>query len=52
VRAAYQQYRANVAYMYRLVEPVPQYQRFLDSMKSAVDPCGTLAPGRQGIGSM
>jgi 4-cresol dehydrogenase (hydroxylating) len=52
VRAGYQQYRTNVAYMERLLEPVPQYQRLLDSMKMAVDPCGTLAPGRYGIGSM
>jgi len=52
VRAGYQQCRTNVAYMHRLLEPVPQYQRLLDSMKRAVDPCGTLAPGRYGIGSM
>jgi 4-cresol dehydrogenase (hydroxylating) len=52
VRAGYQQYRTNVANMHRLLEPVPQYQRLLDSMKRAVDPCGTLAPGRYGIGSM
>jgi 4-cresol dehydrogenase (hydroxylating) len=52
VRAGYQQYRTNVAYMHRLLEPVPQYQRLLDSMKRAVDPCGILAPGRYGIGSM
>ena len=52
VRAGYQQYRANVAYMYGLVEPVPQHRRLLDSMKRAVVPCGTLAPGRYGIGSM
>jgi 4-cresol dehydrogenase (hydroxylating) len=52
VRAGYQQYRTNVASMQRLLEPVPQYQRLLDSMKRAVDPCGTLAPGRYGIGSM
>jgi 4-cresol dehydrogenase (hydroxylating) len=51
MRAGYQQYRMNVANMHRLVEPVPQYQRLLDSMKMAVDPCGTLAPGRYGIGS-
>jgi 4-cresol dehydrogenase (hydroxylating) len=52
VRAGYQQYRTNVACMDRLLEPVPQYQRLLDSMKMAVDPCATLAPGRYGIGSM
>jgi 4-cresol dehydrogenase (hydroxylating) len=52
VRAGYQQYRTNVAQMDRLLEPVPQYQCLLDSMKRAVDPCGTLAPGRYGIGSM
>jgi 4-cresol dehydrogenase (hydroxylating) len=52
VRAGYQQYRTNVAYMHRLLEPIPQYQRLLDSMKRAVDPCRTLAPGRYGIGSM
>jgi hypothetical protein len=52
VRAGYQQYRTNVACMHRLLESVPQYQRLLDSMKRAVDPCGTLAPGRYGIGSM
>jgi 4-cresol dehydrogenase (hydroxylating) len=52
VGAGYQQYRTNVAYMHRLLEPVPHYQRLLDSMKSAVDPRGTLAPGRYGIGSM
>jgi 4-cresol dehydrogenase (hydroxylating) len=52
VRAGYQQSRTNVAHMYRLLEPVPQYQRLLDSMKRAVDPCGILAPGRYGIGSM
>jgi 4-cresol dehydrogenase (hydroxylating) len=51
VRAGYLQYRTNVANMQRLLEPVPQYQRLLDSMKRAVDPCGTLAPGRYGIGS-
>jgi 4-cresol dehydrogenase (hydroxylating) len=51
-RAGYQQYRTNVANMHRILEPVPQYQRLLDSMKTAVDPCGTLAPGRYGIGSM
>jgi 4-cresol dehydrogenase (hydroxylating) len=50
-RAGYQQYRTNVANMQRLLAPVPQYQRLLDSMKSAVDPCGTLAPGRYGSGS-
>jgi 4-cresol dehydrogenase (hydroxylating) len=49
-RAGYQQYRTNVANMHRLLEPVPHYQRLLDSMKSAVDPCGTLAPGRYGVG--
>jgi 4-cresol dehydrogenase (hydroxylating) len=49
-RAGYQLYRTNVANMHRLLEPVPEYQRFLDSMKRAVDPCGTLAPGRYGIG--
>jgi 4-cresol dehydrogenase (hydroxylating) len=48
-RAGYQQYRTNVANMHRLLEPVPQYQRLLESMKRAVDPCGTLAPGRYGI---
>jgi 4-cresol dehydrogenase (hydroxylating) len=52
VRAGYQQYRTNVASMHRLLEPVPQYERLLESMKRAVDPCGTLAPGRYGIGSM
>ena len=52
LRAGYQEYRTNVANMHRLLEPVPQYQRLLDSMKRAVDPCGTLAPGRHGIGSM
>ena len=52
VRAGYQQYRTNVANMHRLLEPVPQYQRLLDSMKKAVDPCGTLAPGRYGVGRM
>jgi 4-cresol dehydrogenase (hydroxylating) len=51
-RAGYQLYRTNVANMDRLLEPVPQYQHLLDSMKRAVDPCGTLAPGRYGIGSM
>jgi 4-cresol dehydrogenase (hydroxylating) len=51
-RAGYQQYRTNVANMHRLLEPVPQYQRLLDSMKRAVDPGGTLAPGRYSIGSM
>jgi 4-cresol dehydrogenase (hydroxylating) len=51
VRAGYQQYRTNVANMNQLLEPFPQYQRFLDSMKWAVDPFGTLAPGRYGIGS-
>jgi 4-cresol dehydrogenase (hydroxylating) len=51
-RAGYQQYRTNVANMHRILEPVPQYRRLLDSMKTAVDPCGTLAPGRYGIGSM
>jgi 4-cresol dehydrogenase (hydroxylating) len=50
-RAGYQLYRTNVASMHRLLEPVPQYQRLLDSMKRAVDPCGTLAPGRYGVGS-
>jgi 4-cresol dehydrogenase (hydroxylating) len=51
-RAGYQQYRTNVANMHRLLEPVPQYQRLLDVMKRAVDPCGTLAPGRYGVGSL
>jgi 4-cresol dehydrogenase (hydroxylating) len=51
VRAGYQQYRTNVASMQRLLEPVPQYERLLDSIKRAVDPGGTLAPGRYGIGS-
>jgi hypothetical protein len=51
-RAGYQLYRTNVANMHRLLEPVPQYQRLLDSMKRAVDPCGTLAPGRYGVGSL
>jgi 4-cresol dehydrogenase (hydroxylating) len=50
VRAGYQQYRTNVAYMDRLLEPVPQYWRLLGSMKRAVDPCGLFAPGRYGIG--
>jgi 4-cresol dehydrogenase (hydroxylating) len=49
-RAGYQQYRTNVASMHRLLEHVPQYERLLDSMKRAVDPCGSLAPGRYGIG--
>jgi 4-cresol dehydrogenase (hydroxylating) flavoprotein subunit len=52
MRAGYQQYRMNVATMHRLLEPVPRYQHLLDSIKRAVDPCGTLAPGRYGIGSM
>jgi 4-cresol dehydrogenase (hydroxylating) len=52
VRAGYQQYRTNVANMDRFLEPIPPYQRLLESMKKAVDPCGTLAPGRYGIGSM
>jgi 4-cresol dehydrogenase (hydroxylating) len=52
VRAGYQQYRTNVSHMHRLLEPVPQYRRLLESMKRAVDPCDTLAPGRYGIGSM
>jgi 4-cresol dehydrogenase (hydroxylating) len=52
VRAGYQQYRTNVANMHRLLEPVPQYQHLLDSMKRAVDPYGTLAPGRYGVGSV
>jgi 4-cresol dehydrogenase (hydroxylating) len=51
-RAGYQQYRTNVSHMHRLLERVPQYQRLLDSMKRGVDACGTLAPGRYGIGSM
>jgi 4-cresol dehydrogenase (hydroxylating) len=50
MRAGYQQYRTNVANMQGLLEPVPEYQHLLDSMKRAVDPCGTLAPGRYGIG--
>jgi 4-cresol dehydrogenase (hydroxylating) len=50
MRAGYQQYRTNVAHMRRLLEPVPQYQGVLDTMKRAVDPCGTLAPGRYGVG--
>jgi 4-cresol dehydrogenase (hydroxylating) len=49
VRAGYQHYRTNVANMDRLLDAVPQYRRFLNSMKSAVDPCGTLAPGRYGV---
>jgi 4-cresol dehydrogenase (hydroxylating) len=52
VRAGYQQYRMNVANMHRLLDPVPQYQRLLDSMKRAADPCGILAPGRYGIDSL
>jgi 4-cresol dehydrogenase (hydroxylating) len=52
MRAGYQQYRMNVANMHWLLEPVPEYQRLLDSIKSAVDPCGILAPGRYGIGSV
>ena len=51
-REGYQQYRTNVSNMHQLLEPAPQYQRFLHSMKKAVDPSGTLAPGRYGIGSM
>jgi 4-cresol dehydrogenase (hydroxylating) len=51
-RAGYQQYRTNVANMHRLLEPVPQYQHLLESIKSAVDPSATLAPGRYGVGSM
>jgi 4-cresol dehydrogenase (hydroxylating) len=52
VRAGYQQSRTNVAQMHRLLEPIPQYQHLLDSMKRAVDPCDILAPGRYGIGSV
>jgi 4-cresol dehydrogenase (hydroxylating) len=52
LRAGYQQYRTNVAYMHRLLEPLPQYQCLLDSLKRAVDPGVVLAPGRYGIGSM
>jgi 4-cresol dehydrogenase (hydroxylating) len=52
VGAGYQQYRTNVVSMHRLLEPVPQYQRLLDSIKRTVDPCGIFAPGRYGIGSM
>jgi 4-cresol dehydrogenase (hydroxylating) len=51
VRAGYQQYRTNVAYMHRILEAVPEYQALLNAMKRGVDPCGTLAPGRYGIGS-
>jgi 4-cresol dehydrogenase (hydroxylating) len=51
LRAGYQQSRTNVANMHRLLEPVPSYQRLLDSIKRAVDPCGLFAPGRYGIGS-
>ncbi len=51
VRAGYQQYRTNVAYMNRILEAVPQYRHLLDSMKRALDPSSTLAPGRYGLGS-
>lgn len=51
VRAGYQQYRTNVSYMNRLMDTAPHYRHFLNSMKKAVDPVGTLAPGRYGIGS-
>jgi 4-cresol dehydrogenase (hydroxylating) len=51
MRAGYQQYRTNTSYMNRLMETAPQYRHFLNSMKKAVDPVGTLAPGRYGIGS-
>jgi len=50
LRAGYQQYRANVANTHRLLEPIPHYQCLLDSLKTAVDPCGILAPGRYGVG--
>jgi 4-cresol dehydrogenase (hydroxylating) len=50
LHAGYQQYRTNVASMHQLLGPVPEYQRLLESIKRAVDPCGIFAPGRYGIG--
>jgi len=44
----YQHYRTNVANMERLMSHAPEYQKFLEAMKSAVDPHGTLAAGRYG----
>jgi 4-cresol dehydrogenase (hydroxylating) len=50
VRAGYQQYRTSVAYMDRILECAPEYQRLTASLKKAVDAEGTLAPGRYGVG--
>ncbi len=48
--AGYQQYRTSVWYGERILGASAALHRMLDTMKSAVDPHGILAPGRYSIG--
>jgi 4-cresol dehydrogenase (hydroxylating) len=48
-RAGYQPYRAAVMGMGKLAETAPAFNALARTLKAAVDPHGTLAPGKYGI---
>ncbi len=50
VKMGYQQYRTCVAYMDRILAEAPGFRRVSTSIKAALDPTNTVAPGRYGIG--
>jgi 4-cresol dehydrogenase (hydroxylating) len=47
-RAGYQQYRAGVGYMERILDNAPAYRSLVNTIKHSVDPNGILAPGKYG----
>jgi 4-cresol dehydrogenase (hydroxylating) len=49
-RTGYQQARTTVAHFDRILSQAPEYCRFVQTLKHAVDPENVLAPGRYGIG--
>ena len=50
IEAGYQHYRTSVAYQGKILEKSPAFLRFVNTLKSAVDPGGILAPGKYGMG--
>jgi 4-cresol dehydrogenase (hydroxylating) len=48
--AGYPQYRTSVRLGEHVLGASPELQRFVDSLKGAVDPSDILAPGRYSIG--
>lgn len=45
----YQQYRTSTLYMNQILSQSPEYKKFCDNLKKAIDPQGILAPGKYGI---